>query len=374
VWDPTTLWHRAQCVREAYTTGLLLAPQAIYRETSYELRELLKGLLPALLTMLVVMAASTALGGAAGAAVGALFGGVGAVPGAALGAQAGMDLGLAILTWLGLAFLAASIARGLGPLAGRVEHAVQLAWNAFGTPQQHTHVQAAGRELAQAIAELMKLVLMGIVVYLTKDAALAATTRSGGSLAELVAALRKSRMGVGFAEWVETNAQGLLRNPKLRPQQASGGSAAAQESVTPSQLTREAAPPATPPPAAPAAPKAKPVSARERYMGRTPGKGSRTGRQVMDRMKSESTLRESVMDDGMEFQASNGNWYPLSEGDMAHKVDAVSWWNETGRQFGPKSPEVRAFMLDADNYTLDHYSINRSLGAKLGQTYLPPTK
>lgn len=31
-------------------------------------------------------------------------------------------------------------------------------------------------------------------------------------------------------------------------------------------------------------------------------------------------------------------------------------------------------MLDSNNYTLDHYSINRSAGAKLNDRYLPPKK
>ncbi|WP_306419069.1 hypothetical protein [Pseudoalteromonas sp. CO342X] len=29
-------------------------------------------------------------------------------------------------------------------------------------------------------------------------------------------------------------------------------------------------------------------------------------------------------------------------------------------------------MLDPNNYTLDHYSLNRSAGAKLKETYLSP--
>lgn len=75
-----------------------------------------------------------------------------------------------------------------------------------------------------------------------------------------------------------------------------------------------------------------------------------------------------------EFQASDGEWYSLDNADMSHKTDAVSWWNQTGRNYGVKSKEVRKWMLDSDNYYLDHYSINRSQGAKLGENYLPPTK
>ena len=89
-------------------------------------------------------------------------------------------------------------------------------------------------------------------------------------------------------------------------------------------------------------------------------------------MQSEGTLREGG--DGIEFRASDGEWYPLKDADMAHQTDAVSWWNSTGRGYGAKSTEVRDWMLDSDNYVLDHYSLNRSAGAKLGETYLPPLK
>lgn len=111
-------------------------------------------------------------------------------------------------------------------------------------------------------------------------------------------------------------------------------------------------------------------SLRELFLGRTPGKASRTGREVIDRMRSEGKIRE--VDGVTEFKASNNEWYPLENADMAHKTDAVTWWNETGRQYGAKSPEVRDWMLDARNYELDHYSLNRSAGASLGETYLPP--
>ena len=75
-----------------------------------------------------------------------------------------------------------------------------------------------------------------------------------------------------------------------------------------------------------------------------------------------------------EFQASNGEWYDISKADMAHKTDAVSWWNKEGRQYGAKSKEVRDWMLNSKNYELDHFSLNRSLGGKLAETYLPPLK
>jgi filamentous hemagglutinin len=58
--------------------------------------------------------------------------------------------------------------------------------------------------------------------------------------------------------------------------------------------------------------------------------------------------------------------------DMSHRMNAVTWWNATGRFYGAKSTEVRQFMLNSDNYFLQQRSINRSAGAGLKQTYLPP--
>ena len=113
-------------------------------------------------------------------------------------------------------------------------------------------------------------------------------------------------------------------------------------------------------------------SAREMYLGRTPGKSSKTGREVQDRMRAEGKLQENPITGKTEFQASDGNWYDLSKADMAHKTDTVTWWNSTGRYLGAKSKEVREWMLDSKNYDLDHFSLNRSAGAKLQQTYTPP--
>ncbi|MBD8035083.1 GH-E family nuclease [Solibacillus merdavium] len=110
-------------------------------------------------------------------------------------------------------------------------------------------------------------------------------------------------------------------------------------------------------------------------MGSTPGKSSKTGKEVIERMKKENPPKIRTTRKGeIEFMAINGKWYSLVNADMAHKTDAVSWWNSTGRYYGAKSPEVREWMLNSNNYKLDHYSLNRSAGAKLKETYLPPKK
>ncbi|WOS42712.1 PAAR-like domain-containing protein [Xanthomonas rydalmerensis] len=121
--------------------------------------------------------------------------------------------------------------------------------------------------------------------------------------------------------------------------------------------------------------KIKARSLRELFLGKTPGKKSATGKKVIERMESEGKIRNNPRTGEQEFKASDGEWYKIDEADMAHYPrDAVSYWNEEGRKFGARSPEVRAFMNNPDNYVLDHFSLNRSSGASLGETYLPPLK
>lgn len=114
------------------------------------------------------------------------------------------------------------------------------------------------------------------------------------------------------------------------------------------------------------------LSKRCDYLGRTPGKKSKTGRDVIERMRAEDKVRG--YGSRTIFKDSKGQWHPLSEADMSHKTDAVTWWNNTGRYLGPKSKAVRDWMKNPENYYLDHYSINRSQGAKLGQVYFPPVE
>jgi hypothetical protein len=118
----------------------------------------------------------------------------------------------------------------------------------------------------------------------------------------------------------------------------------------------------------------KDKSKRLQYLGRTPGKNSSTGQDVQKRMVTEGKIRDNQGTGTQEVLGPDGNWYTIDKTDMGHLHDAVNWWNTVGRNHGAKSPEVRRWMLDSTKYELEPSSINRSRGAKLKETYLPPLK
>jgi hypothetical protein len=121
----------------------------------------------------------------------------------------------------------------------------------------------------------------------------------------------------------------------------------------------------------------KRVSDRLKYLGRTPGKNSKTGKEVFERMFNEIPPTARIRKGTKEFLDTSTNppkWRNIKDADMGHIHDAVTWWNHTGRQYCPKSQKVREWMLDSKNYVLEYYKTNRSKGAIIGQTekYLPP--
>ena len=129
------------------------------------------------------------------------------------------------------------------------------------------------------------------------------------------------------------------------------------------------------------------MSRRQEFMGSTPGKQSDVGQQVKDRMRSEGRLRTNPITGKEEvlgiIQDPDGSryegWFDIEDADMGHHpVDAVDFWNEgapgfpPGRELGPRHPDVKKWMFDPDNYELQHFRYNRSLGGETTSRYLPP--
>jgi hypothetical protein len=232
-------YEGARCIVLAAYLGIENSGDAILEETGYQLKSLLDGLIPGLMQMLIVLGATTVLGSVIGGIVGFFFGGVGAAPGAVVGGDIGFDIGMAALTWLGVGFLAVSIAAGFAELLTALKNGVQLAWSAryLTGKAEEREVRRASDEFASCIAILIRLILQAILAYLLKKAAMKATkgamatarmAQSQGAaaiaeadVAELVSRLRGTRLGRGgFADWLERNWRDLRDNPKLKPKPA----------------------------------------------------------------------------------------------------------------------------------------------------------
>ena len=149
------------------------------------------------------------------------------------------------------------------------------------------------------------------------------------------------------------------------------------------------------------------IKKRTEYLGKTPGINSKTGREVLNRYLNieggldlsglDSDLISDIMNNGFSkrkitnelknkilFRSTDGQYYPLSEVQMAHRndgfnvntgkprMDAVGAWNTDLKQYGKRSPEGRSFMKDSDNYELEWGHDNMSKGGKLNMTYDDP--
>src|SRR5215469_11503253 len=232
--SPST-WLRGEALFDAYERSQILAPAAVFKKTGYALGDLLKGLLPGLLQTLLVLAAGTVLGSIAGGVIGFFFGGAGAAPGAVVGAEHGLEIGTAVLSWLGLAFLAAAIVQGFGELWAELSAGVKRAWAAPEFPDKdYPHeVEKVAQELANAAGTLFLLVLQAIVAWVFKRVAMESTraaintsqsikavgseAAAADTVAAVVEKLRASKLGSGFADWVEQNWERLRDDPRLRP-------------------------------------------------------------------------------------------------------------------------------------------------------------
>jgi hypothetical protein len=213
--------------------------EAIYEATGQELHSIVRGIVPGLMMFLVILAATTALGAVAGAAIGALAFGLGAAPGAVAGAELVLEAGIALLNFLGLAFLAGYIGKCLWQAAHVAVDGVRIAWHSVDKYEtQRTAIDQAAHRLAFAVGLVFRGVLQGIVAFLLAKGTAAAARR----VPELVSKLRASKLGVAFADWVEKNWSRLIKEPKLQPEASRGAGRGIEEAESGTQRTTSAEP------------------------------------------------------------------------------------------------------------------------------------
>ncbi len=166
--------------------------EAITRHTREDFYQLVEGLISGLVMAAGVVAGSTAVFAAFGAAVGFFFGGIGAAPGAAAGARLGFLVGMEILEWLGIGFLVAYVGSRLDKVNAEFSSGARDAFNSCGAAGR---IDAAARQMADAIGILFSLILQGIVAYLAKETGRATKGKMGkladSKLFKLVPALEE---------------------------------------------------------------------------------------------------------------------------------------------------------------------------------------
>jgi hypothetical protein len=168
---------------------------ALARHLGEDFAELLQGLLVGLAVILATVLAATAAGALVGGAIGSIVPGAGTAAGAGLGARIGFQAALAILEWLGVAFLIVYVADHLGGVGKKLAEGVQIAWDSRGSAHR---LDAAARAIADGIGVFFSLLVQGIIAYLIAAA-------RAGKLAGALKALRESRLFrsvAGFEEWL----------------------------------------------------------------------------------------------------------------------------------------------------------------------------
>ncbi|QBE65063.1 DUF6861 domain-containing protein [Pseudoduganella lutea] len=156
-------------------------------------------------------------GAVVGGAIGSLAFGAGAIPGAVVGGAAGSQVGIWVLTLLGLKELVV----GLGTMfPAAMEHYVRGFREAWGTVPDNKSdfgnsaalssgsISAGAWHMGQGHVILVTAILTAVVAYLT---------RGGGTTASLAQMARQSRqLGAKFANWAVKNEGRLLAHPQLQ--------------------------------------------------------------------------------------------------------------------------------------------------------------
>jgi hypothetical protein len=212
---------RVMNVKDALWFAQEKIPHFVEQETGIAAYEALKGIIPALLASLAFVTLTTVIGAGAGVAVGSLGFGLGAVPLGIAGGTVGFKTGLWILNIVGLAFLVEHMGSSLWVAVRHIEEGILIAWGPKSEKDSSTlydgDVIKAGERIALGVAVIIRCIIEAIAIYLT--------VRGIAKLPELVANLKRSKLGEGFAVWVEQNHLKILNIPNLNIRAGAGGTA-----------------------------------------------------------------------------------------------------------------------------------------------------
>lgn len=232
--------RQVDCLRRALTATHSIAFRKLARRfADIQISQVLDLLLKLARDVALVMAGSIATGAALGAAVGALGFGVGAAPGAVAGAGLGFEVGNMILAALGLTVLAEYFVSALPSVLRQYKHGIGIAWNAAQpgigmdpsgslAAREEQGVQQATYIFAEAHQQVVVLLLMALVAYLTRGQVRAGLVNGAERIAARSAQLQSQIQNRQLANWLAANEQKLLAQPELRPRETPQNSNAGQ--------------------------------------------------------------------------------------------------------------------------------------------------
>jgi hypothetical protein len=222
--------HRIDYVRQAMALSYPIMQSDLSRKwASINIDEILPVLLKLVREVVMILGSSVAVGGTVGGAAGAMAFGAGAAPGAVIGSGIGLQVGNLILTALGLASIAEYFCLGVGPCVSILTDGLSTAWHAGdglkpegldptggSSAQIQERTELAARRLAQGQQELVVLLLMAIVTYLSRGQLKAGVMNSMETIATRSAKLRSGMSNQPLVVWLTKNEKLLLEHPELQ--------------------------------------------------------------------------------------------------------------------------------------------------------------
>ncbi|MBJ6759172.1 SH3 domain-containing protein [Myxococcaceae bacterium JPH2] len=190
-------------IEQAIRLSLQYIPKAVAAHVEDAAISILVALLEMAAGAILLLAICTAVG----AALGALVGGAGAAPGAAVG----FEVGVALLEWMGLAFLAKWILDSLQKVGAAFAKFFSSVWQARGDAQQ---LDQAARDLAEAIGVLAGVLVEALVMWVMAKGAGVALRMLKGTAVER--AFGSTRLASWLKERMARRAAGKSPLPRSR--------------------------------------------------------------------------------------------------------------------------------------------------------------
>ena len=147
---------------EDFNNAIRISKKYLWESIKKHFEEAVINALVALAEMIVISIAVLAVSSAIGAAVGAIFGGAGAAPGAAIG----FEIGMTLLEWMGLVFLAKWIVDSVVKIGGIFVDFLSIVWNADGNMKK---LEEGGYLFAEAIATLLGTLVEALVMFVAAE-------------------------------------------------------------------------------------------------------------------------------------------------------------------------------------------------------------